>query len=81
MPIEFTTRDFKEGFWYNRPSEDFPPPGLSDLDAYSGQKRLSVIGVPPTLSKNQAKLTKLWVEVLPSLNNAQMNATATRENE
>ncbi len=72
MPIEFTERDYKEGYWYYRPGEAFPPPGLSDPDKYSGEGRLSITGAPSISSKDQAKLTKRWIQVLPSLVNVRI---------
>ena len=72
MPIEFTSRDFKEGYWYYRPGEHFPPPGLSDPDAYAGEEKLSIVGAPSISSKDQAKLTKQWAEFLPFLHNVRI---------
>ena len=72
MSIDFTSRDFKDGYWYYRPGEEFPPPGLSDPGAYFGQERLSVTGAPSTSSRDQAKLTKRWMDVLPSLHSVRI---------
>jgi len=72
MIIEFTSRDFKDGFWCYRPSENFPPKGLSDPDTYSGEGKLSIVGEASTSAKDQTKLTKRWVEILPSLQNVRI---------
>lgn len=67
MPIEFTNRDFQEGFWYYRPAEAFPPPGLSEVSRYSGEERLSIVGAPRVSPRKQERLTGEWVKALPSL--------------
>jgi Leucine-rich repeat (LRR) protein len=72
MPIKFTPRDYKEGYWYDRSGEAFPPRGLSDPDQYSGEERLSIVGAPSISSKDQAKLTKRWIQILPSLVNVRI---------
>lgn len=72
MPIEFTSRDFKEGFWSYRPNDGFPSPGLSDPDAYSGQERLNLIEAPSASSKDNLKLRKRWVDILPHLTNVRV---------
>ncbi|HEX7028882.1 MAG TPA: leucine-rich repeat domain-containing protein, partial [Gammaproteobacteria bacterium] len=72
MPIEFTSRSFNEGFWYYRPGENFPPPGLSDPAAYNGGEKLSIIGAASASPKDQAKLTGRWVQVLPTLKNVRI---------
>lgn len=72
MPITFTERDFKDGFWYFRHDEAFRPTGLSDPDKYSGEQKLSIVGAPTISSKDQAKLTRRWIEALPSLNSVRV---------
>jgi Leucine-rich repeat (LRR) protein len=72
MPIEFTQRDYKEGYWYHRPEEAFPPRGLFNPDQYSGEEKLSVVGAPSISSKDQTKLTKRWIQILPSLINVRV---------
>ncbi len=72
MPTEFTSRDFKEGYWRYRPNDGFPPPGLSAPDEYSGQERLHVIGTPSTSSKDTIKLRKCWIDALPRLTNVRV---------
>src|ERR1035437_1163840 len=67
MVRALTDRDIREGFWYHRPDEGFPPRSIQDPEDYDGLQTLNVVctqtNLPP---REQAKLVKRWCEVLPT---------------
>jgi hypothetical protein len=67
MSRVLTGRDVKDGFWYYRPGESFPPESIRNPEEYAGLPAASIActqtGLPP---QQQAKLVKRWCEVLPS---------------
>jgi len=67
MARVLTDRDVKEGFWYHRPDEGFPPPSIRAPEEYGGQPMANIVctqtNLPP---KEQAKLVRRWCEILPA---------------
>lgn len=67
MSRVLTGRDFKDGFWYHRPDEGFPPPCIRDPDEYDGLPMANVVCTQTNLPRwEQTKLVRRWCEVLPT---------------
>lgn len=57
-----------DGYWYYRPTLDFPPKGTHDPDDYAGGERLSVNFTHTNLSATERrKLAKRWYDRFPTL--------------
>ena len=68
MSRDLTERDIREGFWYYRPEEQFPPRTIRDPEDYDGGERLALACTQTELPpREQTKLVKRWCEVLPTL--------------
>lgn len=58
------------GFWYHRPTRDFPPAAIRDPEDYQGGERLSLLCTQTELpAKAQKALVQRWCDVLPTLKN------------
>ncbi|HVU09141.1 MAG TPA: hypothetical protein VHG89_11425 [Verrucomicrobiae bacterium] len=62
-----TDRDIKDGFWYYRPKECFPPSSIRNPADYIGLPTVSIActqtGLP---AHQQTKLVKEWCKILPT---------------
>lgn len=65
---QLTERDQKEGLWYHRPSEGWPPPAIETPDAYDGGSRLLFYCAGKD-SRERRNRIRQWVEALPSMTN------------
>ena len=68
MSRVLTDRDYKDGFWYYRPDEGFPPQSIRDPEKYDGLPMANVVCTQTNLPRReQADLVRRWCEVLPTL--------------
>ena len=65
---QLTERDQKEGFWYHRPSEGWPPAAVETPDAYEGGPRL-LFSCTGKDSRERRNRIRVWVEALPLMTN------------
>ena len=57
-------------YWHHRPTRDFPPKTIREVDGYTGGERLSLAITQTDLpAKEQKALVKRWCELLPTLTN------------
>ncbi len=68
MMRTLTDRDIRQGFWYYRPEEGFPPPGIRDPAEYAGTPLGNVVCTETNLPRGErARLVHRWCELLPTL--------------
>lgn len=71
------------GFWYHRPTKNFPPKSIRYPSDYDGSDRINIVCTQTDLKPSeQKKLVKSWCEVLPELDKVEyiwFSSRATQE--
>lgn len=67
------------GFWYHRPTRNFPPPSVRDPESWQASDRLALACTQTDLKPAaQKKLVQRWCELLPTLGGVKLLWIQTR---
>lgn len=68
--MELSKEQIRDGFWYHKPENNFPPESISYPGDYSGDENLNIVCTQLSISEyQQKKLVKEWTNTLPTLEN------------
>ena len=80
--MSLTDNQIKNGFWYFRRQENFPPPPIEYPEEYVGTDSLNVACTQRNLSDyKQKKLVEKWCQVLPKLSQVRYLWFSSRTNQ
>jgi hypothetical protein len=75
-------KEIKNGFWYHRRDESFPPKSITFPDQYNGERYLNIVCTQLDISSyQQRKLVKQWCQLIPKFDNLRYLWFSSRVNQ